>query len=123
MYPLIIERKIKHTPDEFIAMVHYLDKCKKVGFHGPNNYFQMNPHREYFMQIALNKICSKYLKKMTAAQITGPKKHLSVMLDLIELHTMSILFLRVDTDPYTIALQSQFCTGLEKINRLTNHLQ
>ncbi len=116
---IILEKQyvepIKLTKDELNEVIVYLRSCYRVAFSGIYNFKHMI-ERERMYQWHLNELFIKVAKKYLSTQHKPAKAKITIKLNEIELHTMSVLFKRVDCSPLMLALQQKFNSKLVKFN-------
>jgi len=106
---------IKLTFEELKELAIYLVRCNNEGFAGINRY-HAHKERERMYQWHLYEVVLKVVKKqMTLGNVHSSKKT-SLNFNEIELHTLSVMFKRVDCTPFMLQLQTRFTKKLFKLN-------
>lgn len=116
---IIIEKQpliaIKLTKEEITELCIYLQRCDKEGFSGINRY-HAHKERERMYKWHLAETFIKVVTKRLAVQHKANNYKTSLKLNEIELHTLSVMFKRVDCSPYMLQLQTRFIKNLVKMN-------
>lgn len=102
---------IKLNHDELVELFFYLVRCEKEGFSGIHRY-HAHKERERMYQFHLSEVFLKVAKKYDIYK----KSKITLKLNEIELHTLSVMFKRVDCTAYMLQLQTRFIKNLVKMN-------
>lgn len=106
---------IKLTKEEISELCIYLQRCDKEGFAGINN-FHNHKERERMYKWHLSETFFKVVNKLCKIQLHHRTYKTSIKLNEIELHTLSVMFKRVDCTPFMLQLQTRFLKNLVKMN-------
>lgn len=102
---------VKLSYDELVELFYYLAKCEKEAFTGIHRY-HAHKERERMYQFHLSEVFFKVAKKYDIHK----KSKITLKLNEIELHTLSVMFKRVDCTAYMLQLQTRFIKNLVKMN-------
>lgn len=106
---------IKLTKEEISELCIYLQKCDREGFTGIN-FFNAHKERERMYKWHLAETFTKVVNKLCKIQLHPRTYKTSIKFNEIELHTLSVMFKRVDCTPFMLQLQTRFIKNLVKMN-------
>lgn len=106
---------IKLIKSELVELWQYLNKCDKEAFSGIHHY-KHQLDRELMYKWHLKDIATKVFAKVFAVHHEANNKKVALKLTQIEQHTLSVMFKRVDCNPYMLQLQTRFINGLVKLS-------
>ena len=98
---------IRLTKEEVTEICLYLQRCDREGFSGINRY-HAHKERERMYQWHLHEVFIKVVTKRLAVQHKANLYKTTLKLNEIELHTLSVMFKRVDCTPFMLQLQTRF---------------
>jgi hypothetical protein len=104
---------IRLTKEEITELCIYLTRCNREGFSGINRY-HAHKERERMYQWHLYEVFIKVVTKHSALYHKANLYKTTLKLNEIELHTLSVMFKRVDCTPFMLQLQTRFIKNLVK---------
>ena len=107
------EIRIKLNDLQVQTLYNYVSKCIEIGFVSHNDFHHVAKEREFFYKWFLKDLLKQLFTKGFKIIATQQKNHV-VILNEAHQRTLSIMFNRVECEPYMLTLQPLLLKNLLK---------
>ena len=107
------EVRIKLNALQIETLYNYVSKCIDTGFVLHNDYQRVSKDREFFYKWFLKDLLHQLFNKATKI-VSRPQLNYIIVINEAHQRTLSVMFNRVDCEPYMLTLQTLLLKNLIK---------